>query len=383
MRFPIRLLFAHVRKSWVRSLLTVLSVFIAILIFGFLRTFIVGMETSLAASAPNKIVTQSAISLFGTLPKRISSDLAEYPEIKAQCHWTWFGGIYIDASPEHFWGRFGCDPAEFRAVYGDEVSLPEDQWAAWGAAKNACIVGKELAAKEKFEIGQTITLKGNLYMGTLDLEVVGIYESRTRAFDEQTLFMHWDYMNEVSKAAGGRHDCVSTFTMLLENEDDAPALQARIDAAYEASDNRTRTQSLRAFQSQFNSMWGNVPLFFTVIGSVVLFACLLVTANTMFLNARERIPEVGILKTLGFGPTKVAAISLIESVFLCLLGGAMALAVIAPLDGTNMQFVIASVPASTIVEGLSLAGLLGILSGLAPAVMTRRLSITEAVRRRA
>lgn len=383
MRFPFVLLFAHVRKSWFRSLLTVLSVFVAMAIFGFLRTFIVGMETSLEASASNKLVTQSAISLFSTLPRRIGDDLEEHPEVKAVCDWTWFGGIYIDRSPEHYWGRFGCDPEEFRAVYGDEVRLTEDQWSDWTQTKTACIVGKGLAEREKFEIGQTITLEGNLFLGNLDLKIVGIYESLTRAFDEQTLFMHWDYMNEVSKAAGGRHDRVSTWTLLLEDEKSGPALQTRIDAAYEASDHRTRTLSLRAFQSQFNSMWGNLPLFFTVIGTVVMIACLMVTANTMVLNAHERVSEVGILKTLGFGPTKVAVFSLVESLVLCLLGGALALAAVAPIDGQNMMFVIAAVPPSTVGEVLGLSVLLGLLSGIAPALMARNLTITEALRKHA
>ena len=383
MRFPFVLLFAHVRKSWFRSLLTTLSVFVAMAIFGFLRTFIVGMETSLDASSSNKLVTQSAISLFSTLPLRIGDDLKEYPEVKAASDRTWFGGVYIDKSPEHVWSRFGCHPEEFRAVYGDEVDLPEDQWRQWAQTKTACIVGKGLAERENFEVGQTITLEGNLFRGNLDLTIVGIYASRTRAFDEQTLFMHWDYMNEVSKGLGGRHDRVSTWTLLLNDEAAAPALQARIDDAYEASDNRTRTLSLRAFRSQFNSMWGNLPLFFSVIGAVVMTACLMVTANTMVLNARERVSEVGILKTLGFGPTKVALFSLVESLGLCLLGGALAIAAVAPIDGQNMMFVVAAVPPSTVAEILGLAGLLGLLSGIAPAMMASKLTITEALRKHA
>lgn len=383
MRFPIELLFAHVRRNWFRSLLTVLSVFVAIAIFGFLRTFIVGMQTSLDASASNKLVTQSAISLFSTLPRRLEADLAEHPEVKAVSDWTWFGGVYIDTSPEHYWGRFGCDPLEFRAVYGDEVTLPEDHWQKWMRTKTSCIVGKGLAEREEFEIGQTITLEGDIFLGTLDLTIVGIYESLTRAFDEQTLFMHWDYMNEVSKAAGGRYDRVSTYTLLLDDEKAGPALQARIDQAYEASDHRTRTLSLRAFQSQFNSMWGNLPLFFTAIGTIVMFGCLMVTTNTMLLNARERVSEVGILKTLGFGPVRITLFSLAESLGLCLVGGALALVAVVPMDGRNMMFVIASVPASTVAESLGLAALLGLLSGLAPAVMAHRLTITDALRRHA
>ncbi|MAG56576.1 MAG: hypothetical protein CMJ83_09825 [Planctomycetes bacterium] len=383
MRFPLRLLIAHLMKNWFRSLLTLISVFVAIAIFGFLRMFIVGMETSLEAAASNKLVTQSAISLFSHLPMRLGQDIADHQEVESSCHWTWFGGIYIDTSPDHIWGRFGCDPDEFRAVYGDEIDLPEEAWQEWRTTKTTCIVGKNVANREKFKVGQTITLEGDLFLGNLDLEIVGIYKSRTRAFDEDTLFMHWDYMNEVSKQNGGRHDRVSTWTILLDDEKNGPTLSARIDAANEASDHRTRTLNMRAFQSQFTSMWGNLPLFFTIIGTIVLVACLMVTANTMFLNARDRVREVGILKTLGFGPKRVMMFTLVESMILCVVGGALGVLAVAPMDGRSMMFVIAAVPPSTFVEGIAIAGLLGLLSGIAPAMMAMRLSIVEAVRKRA
>ncbi|HMS17696.1 MAG TPA: ABC transporter permease, partial [Planctomycetota bacterium] len=266
MNFPFFLLRAHAKKTWLRTLLTVSSVFIAVLIFGVLRTFIVGLESTLSEANPSRLVTGSAISLFAQLPKRLEPELAKMPHVQATCHWTWYGGIYKDESPDHIWGRFGVEVDGFRAVYGSDMDLSESAWKAFKESRTACIIGQGLVGKESFKVGDTIPILGNIFPGTLELQVVGIYKSKVKSFDESTLFFHWDYMNELGKQNGGRGDVVSTFSMLLDDPANAAKVSALIDAEYESSDHRTLTLTERAFQIQFSSMWGNLPLFFTILG---------------------------------------------------------------------------------------------------------------------
>jgi putative ABC transport system permease protein len=383
MRIPFFLLRAHLRRTWLRTLLTTGSVFVAVLIFGFLRTFIVGMESTLADSNPSRIITGSAISLFAQLPVRLEPELAVVPGVEQATHWTWFGGVYVDDSPDHMWGRFGVDVPSFREVYGPDVILSDDAWEEFTSTRTACIIGKGLAEKESLGIGDNVPLLGNIFPGVLELQVAGIYESKVKSFDENTLFFHWDYMNEVSRREGGRADVVSTYTLFLDTPSRAAEVSQTIDATYESSDHRTRTLTERMFQAQFSSMWGNLPLFFTVLGSAVMVACLMVTANTMVLNARERVQEVGILKTLGFTPLSVGVMALVEGILVCLVGGGLAMLFVRSLDGATMIFVPAVVPWSTVFEGLAIALGLGIFSGIAPALMASRLNIVEALRRRA
>jgi putative ABC transport system permease protein len=383
MRIPWGLILAHARKTWLRTLLTVGSVFVAIVIFGFLRSFIVGLDASIADASSSRLVSASRLSLFAHLPIRLQPELKQRPGIVDVTHGTWFGGIYKDESPEHFWGRFGVEVPSFRRVYGMDLTLDDEVWKRWEENRTGCIIGAQLAKDERLGVGDRVRLVGNLFPGTIDLEVVGIYRSRVRSFDEKTLFFHWDYMNELSRSLGGRQDQVSTFTMLLEDPEAAGAISKEIDESYDSSAHRTWTLTERQFQAQFTSMWGNLPLFFTLLGSIVLLACLMVTANTMLLNARERIPETGILKTLGFPPGSVAAMALIEGLLHCLLGGALAMAFVRSLDGKMVVWVIMTVPWSTVLYGLAIATALGILSGLFPALLTHRLSILEAIRRKA
>ena len=387
MKIPARLLLAHVRRTWLRTLLTVGSVFIAILLFGLLRSIIVGMETTLAATSQRRLVVQSALSLFAHLPKRVEQELDAMESVKGQVraitHWTWYGGVYVSEDPKHMWGRFGVDVPTLREVYGSEMDLEDEEWDAFISTRTGCVIGEDLVGREGLRIGSKVPITGNIFPGRLELEVVGIYRTRSRAFDQRTLFFHWDYMNEVSKAEGGRSDIVSTYTLLLEDPDAGARISGLIDAHYRNSDTRVRTLTERAFQAQFNSMWGDLPLYFGILGGVVIVACLMVTANTMFLNARERVREVGILKTLGFTPGTVALATLIEGVVLCIAGGAIALALVQLLDGRMIVFIIASVPPSTHLEGLGITVALGLLSGAFPAWMAHRLNIVDAIRRAA
>lgn len=385
MKIPFRLLGAHARKNWFRTALTIGSVFVAVLIFGMLRAVIAGMESALVATSQGRIVVSSAISLFAHLPKRIEPELTALPGVKAVTHWTWFGGTYIDESPTHNnWGRFGVDVPSLRRVYGADIDLPEDVWQKFATTRTACIVGRKLAADEKLEIGTVMPIKGNIFLCNVELQVVGIYASKSDSFDERTLFFHWDYMNEEAKKGGGRQDIVSTYTLLLDDPGLGAGLIERVDREYESSANRTLTLTERQFQAQFTQMLGNIPLFFSIIGGVVLVACLMVTANTMVLNARERVQEVGILKTLGFAPTIVAFTTLVEGVLLCLVGGGAAMALVSSLDGATLPFgIIIDVPPSSIIQGLCIAGGLGFLSGLVPAWIASRLDIVTAIRRRA
>jgi putative ABC transport system permease protein len=385
-KIPFRLLAAHSRRNWFRTLLTFGSVFVAVTIFGFLRTVIVGLETSLAQCSESRVVTASAISLFAHLPVRLLPEIEASNRdlgVRTVSHWTWYGGMYKDHSPEHFWGRFGTDPATMRTCYGSDIDLPDEAWKRWEETPTGCIIGTQLAADEKLAVGDRVRIEGNLFAGRIDLEVVGIYKSRVRSFDDKTLFFHWNYLNESSKAAGGRHDCVSTFVLLLDDPSKAAQVCRNVDAAYEGSSNRTRSQSERIFQEQFNSMWGNLPLFFTILGTVVMVACLMVTANTMTINARERVQEVGVLKTLGFTPATVVAMTLVEGVLLCGLAGALSMALLRLQDGKMLLFIIASVPIATVLEGIGISLGLGLLAGLAPALIAGRMDIVDAIRRRA
>jgi putative ABC transport system permease protein len=380
-KLPFGLVFAHARRSWVRSLLTLGSVFIAIFVFGAMRTIVNSLEAAVSGSASQRMVTESAVSLFVNLPRKILQTLKGVNGVKDVADLTWFGGTYVH--PDNFFGRFGVDPEAFQAVYASDIEMSDAAWKAFKENKTSCIIGTNLQAKYKFEIGQKIPLKGSIFPGTYDLEIVGVYKPKTTSFDPTTLYFHWDYLNEVSKRNEGPREVVSIFASLLESPKGGPAVIEAVDSQYANSANRTRTVTERAFNAEFLSMWGNLPFFFNFLSAVALVATMMVTLNTMLLNARERVKEIGVLKTLGFGNGVVLVIFLIESLILCIIGGVLGTVAFRLLDGLVLPKIEQPlfVSTETMVIALILSVVLGLVSGIAPSVGAAKLKIVEALRR--
>jgi putative ABC transport system permease protein len=385
---PLRISVAHLRHTWLRAMLTVLSVAVTAFLFCTLRAVVTTLENVVSSASSERIITQSAVSLFVQMPISMWQRLQAIPGVRAVTHWTWFGGTYIDES--HFFARFGVDVPTFRAVYGDQragkpadVLLTGDEWQEFAQNRTGCIVGGALAERYGWKIGSHVPLVGSIFPGDYDLTVAAIYRVREGAsIDEATLFFHWDYMNEVA----GKPSRVSTYTLGLDDESRIGDVSALIDATFANSSTRTKTFTERAFNAQFVSMWGPVPLLLSWIGAAVLFACFMITLNTMLLLARERFREIGILKAIGFGEGAVAALGLIESVALCLLGAVIGAGVSMAMYGTKVLSLESflpgfSVSARTAGEAIGVGLLLGLASGLATAVWVRRLSVLEAMRR--
>ncbi len=382
MRFPFGLVVAHARKGWLRSTLTAGSVFVAVFVFGAMQTAVHSLDAVVQDSTSGRMIVESAVSLFVTLPSKIEQDLGAVQGVTSTTHWTWFAGVYI--SEKNFFARFATDAKSMRVVYGREVNLSDEAWEKWISTPTGCIVGIDIAEKYNFKVGDQIPMKGNIFPGDYRFEVCGIYKSRVRSFDQSTLFFHYKYMNEVSKQNQGPSDVVSIFALQLDDPANGKFVGDTIDAKFESSRNRTRTLTERAFQQSFATMWGNLPLFFNALSLVALAATFMVTLNTMLLSGRERIKECGILKTLGFGAGTMFGLLLSESLAYCLVGSALGGLAVGGLAGSvipGLEMAL-HVPSNSMSVSLAIGATLGFLSGLAPARAAANMNIIEALRRR-
>jgi len=392
---PWVLLPAHARRNVLRTLLTVGSVAVAMFLYCSLRTVVTSIEMTVKQANSSRLIVQSAVSLFAHLPIAIQSKLEPIRGVKAVTHWSWFGGVFGDGDPSKFFARFAVDVPTMRRAYGDlgpqDIYLPADQWEAFEKEKTACIVGRGLLDRFKdaegnplLALGNTVPFQGNIFPGDYRFTVRGVYEARNPAFDENTMFFHWDYVDEVCERKGE----VSLFVLLLEDPAMAPEVARTVDEQFRSSGNRTRTLTERAFNLQFQGMWGNIPLFLSFIGGAVLFAAFMVTLNTLLLNARERIGEVGILKTLGFPDGAIGAMNLAEGLVLCCVGGAIGTGVAVYLFnfGPFRRSMDAFLPGfrvlpTTVAEALAIAAVLGFVSGIVPGLMAARIPLVRALRR--
>jgi putative ABC transport system permease protein len=391
---PWVLLPAHARKGFLRTLLTVGSVSVALFLYCTLRTVITSIERTVTEGNSSRLIVQSALSLFAHLPISMQQKLEPIPGVTGVTHWTWFGGLYIDQ--QHFFARFMVDVPSMRKTFGDRSSDPdmeliEGSWEEFEKDRTGCIVGRGLLErfrdaekKPLFALGNVVPIQGDIYPGDYRFTVRGVYKSHKPNFDESTMFFHWNYVDETT----GRRGEVSTFTLLLDDPAHAPQVAQAVDDQFANSATRTRTLTEQAFNLQFMGMWGNLPVFLTFIGGAILFAAFMVTLNTLLLNARERISEVGVLKTLGFPDGAIGMLNMVEALVLCLLGGALGTGIAILLFnhssfGMSMDAFVPGfrVVTGTAAEAMGIALAIGLVSGLIPSLYAARIPLVNALRR--
>jgi putative ABC transport system permease protein len=248
-------------------------------------------------------------------------------------------------------------------------------------------VGEALAKKFGWKLGDTIPLQATIFPrnGSNDwpLQVSAIFRAKDRknAGAENQLMLHWKYFDESNDYIKSQ---VSWFTVQLADPAQASRVAHAIDAISANSDHETKSQTESAFQQAFAKQFADVGLIVTAIMAAVFFTLLLLTGNTMAQAVRERIPELAVLKTIGFRDGAVLALVMAESVLLVVIGGLVGLAIAAVLmpgvsAASQGMIQLPMVPAQTWLVGLGLMLLIGIVVGLLPALRAKRLKIVDAL----
>ncbi len=377
----LRLILAHLSRAKRRTFLTVSSIALALFLFCTLRTVTTSFDAAIRASDDTRLVVRHAASLVFPLPLAYRDRLTQMSDIESVGYGNWFGGFYQD--PKNQFAQFAVDVPTFFQIY-PEVLLPADQRAAFERERTACIIGRDLAKKYGWKLGDVVPITGTIYPGDWRLTVRGIYAGKTEDIDENTIFFNWEYLNEAMPE--GRKNWVGIYWLKIRSASQAPGVSDRVDAMFENSPQPTKTETEKAFQAGFISMMGNVSMLLAILGSAIVFAIVLVTVNTMMMAARERTTEIAVLKTLGFTDglilRLVAAEALILSVAGGLLGCGLAYVIFRNADFTAGGFFPNfRVLPETIGYGMLLAVVMGLLSGVVPAIQASRLQIAGALRK--
>jgi putative ABC transport system permease protein len=298
-----------------RSILTVLSIAFSLLLLTLMMTIWRAFYLDQGSAESNeRLVVRHRVSLTFNLPGYYREKIRAVPGVVAVVPVSWFGGLYKDNKPENFFAQFGTDPEEFFNVFRD-MQLPADQRAAWQHDRQGVIVDDTLAAKYGWKLGDRIVLKGTIYPVDLELYIRGIFTSYP---DNKAVYFNAKYVEEAVDFFKGR---AGTFSILAASPGDVSRVASTVDDMFRNSPQPTKAESEKAFGLEFVAMMGNVKAFILMICSAVVFATLLVSANTMAMSIRERTREVAVLKTLGFTRDKVLALFVSEAVALSLVGG--------------------------------------------------------------
>jgi putative ABC transport system permease protein len=379
------LFFANVRRKPVRTSLTIASIVVAFLLFGLLKTMEGALSLAADLAGVDRLATMHKMSMIQTFPISYVNRIRGVDGVVEAAPFTWLGGIYQDERNQI--AAQGTDPETFLEVYY-EYELPPEQRADWLSDRASMIVGRTLADRFGWQVGDTVPIRSSFYRkadggDTWEMRLAGIYEATNG--DSSSLYFHYDYVNESLGTANGR-DSIMFVGMKIENPDESAQVSAAVDALFANSPAETKTATERAFIQGFANQIGDIATIVTAVASAVFFTMLLVTGNTMAQSVRERTNEMAVLKTLGFSKRTVAGLVLLESFAITALGGAVGLG-LAALTAESMSaalaqfFPVIGIPSSTYATGAVLIVGLSMLAALLPSAEAWRLRITDALRK--
>jgi putative ABC transport system permease protein len=382
--YILKIIFRNALRHRLRTGLTVLGITIAILAFGLLRTVVglwhIGVERSLAT----RLVTRNAISLVFSLPISYYERIRQVPGVRSVSYGNWFGGIYIDE--KYFFANEAIEPQSFLEMYPEFV-LPEDQKQAFIHDRKGCIVGRKLASRYGWKLGDQVTLKGTIFPGQWEFVLRGIFNGAEKSTEERILFFHWDYLNEtLKKTIPRRADQAGFYLIGISSPELAAQVAQDVDRVLKNSLAETLTETEKAFQLGFATMTEAIMVAIQIVSYVVIVIIMAVVANTMAMTARERIGEYAIFKTLGFKGRHIAAMIFGESLLICIAGCILGILLTFPvgrLFGDMLGDFLPSfeIKRSTIYLDSVFALLVGLVAGIFPTLRSSRIMIADGLRR--
>jgi putative ABC transport system permease protein len=382
--YAIKLIIKNSFRHKLRTGLTVLSITIAILAFGLLRTVIDTWYSGVKASSAVRLVTRNAVSLVFSLPISYKEKIQQVEGVKTVSYGSWFGGVYIDE--KNFFANFAVEPKSFLDIYPEFILGPADK-EAFLRDRKGFIAGAKLAKRYGWRIGDVVTLKGTIYPGNWEFVLRGIYKGRDKDTDESQFLFHWAYLNEtLKKTAPARADQVGYYMIEVTNPDLVADISVRIDKMFQNSLAETLTETEKAFQLSFVSMSEAIITALRLVSLVVIVIILAVVANTINMTARERIGEYAVFKTLGFGGWRIAVLLFGESLVITMMGCLVGIAMTFPAAGAFAEalgsyFPHFNVTLRTIYFDMGLSLLVAVLAAIFPTYRSIKTPIADGLRR--
>ena len=381
--FLLRLLLKNAFRHKLRTGLTLIGLVVAICAFGLLRTIVDAWYAGVEASSSTRLVTRSSISLTFQLPLSYAQRIRAVEGVRAISWANWFGGVYI--TERNFFPQFAIDPASYLALY-PEYLIADAEKLAFLRDRQGAVVGRGLAKKFGWQIGDAIPLRGTIYPGTWTFNLRAIYDGVDAKTDENQMFVHWAFINEsLRQSARRRADAVGVYIVGIDEPNNAALISQRIDALFANSLAETLSETEKAFQLSFVSMSEAILVAIQAVSFIIVVIIMAVMANTMTMTARERLAEYATLKALGFPPAFVVGLLYGEILLIAGIGGVLGVAATLPLSAafaraTGTLFPVFQVSPLTISLQLLAAAIVGIVAAAWPAWRMSRIDIVDGLR---
>jgi len=385
----LHLVWASLFRRKTRTVLTLVSIIAAFLLFGLLDAVRTSFtQAGQSANGAARLQTGSKLSFIQTLPKSLLAQIERVDGVKAVTHANWFGGAYQDPHNQVF--SFAVAP-NYLDLY-PEIVVGEAERKAFTATRTGALIGERLAQKFGWKVGDHVPLQSQIFPDksgskNWQFDIVGIMHSsdkKTGGFYDQMFLLNWKYFDDTTPYNQGS---VGWYVTRVVDVNQADRVAKAIDALSANSDHETRTQTEQAATASWMKQLADIGLIVGSIMGAVFFTLLLLSGNTMMQAVRERTSEIAVLKTIGFSSRSVLAMVLAESVLLLMLGGLVGLGlatVVIPAisAGSGGMLNLPSVGAGSWVLGLALMASIGFAVGALPAWNAMRLNIVDALARR-
>ena len=380
--FP--LIWSNLKRKKMRTLLTLLSILVAFVLFGLLSAIKEALTGGISINGANRLVVQHKVSLLILLPESYKARMEHIPGVDLAAHQTWFGGIYQD--PMNFFMLCPVVTDDFLSIYPEYILAP-DQLKAWNATRTGAIVGRKAAEKFHWKIGDKVPIQTPIWSqkdgsSTWTFDIVGIYDGKEKGTDTSSMYFRYDYFDEAHRGERGQ---VGWYTVRVKDPKRSAEVAKLIDKEFENSMAEVKAEPEAAMAQEWANQLGDIGLITTSILGAVFFTILLVTGNTMAQAVRERTGELGVLKAIGFTNAQVVVFVLVESCLLAVMGGVLGLGlawlIASSGDPTGGMLPMFFIPPRALVTGFGISVVLGLVTGLFPAIQAMRLQVAVAIRR--
>jgi len=380
------LVFRNLMRRKIRTIFTVLSIMIAFILFGALMAIRAAFSMGVEMAGADRLMVIHKVSLIQPLPISYAGRIRSADGVTDLTHANWFGAYY--QNPNSFFANFAVEPESWLRMY-PEFEIPEEQKKTWLANRTGAVVGADTARKFNWKVGDRVPLISPIYRkpdgSPWEFTIDGIYDSGTVGVDKTQLFFHYEYLNQTLRNESVFRDVVGWYVFRVADPSRSDQLAKEIDAMFANSPSETKTATEKAFVSDFAKQVGDIGAIMMAITAIVMAFILFVAGNAMAQSVRERINELGVLKTLGFRDGRILGLVLLESCTIAVLGGGTGLliawAIIAQGDPTNGLLPVFHLPGRDLAFGIALVAVLGLGTGLLPAYQASRLKIVDALRR--
>lgn len=378
------LIWSNLKRKKIRTILTLLSIMVAFMLFGYLGAIKQGFSQGVDVAGLDRLIVRHKISIIQLLPASYESRIEQIEGVQDAVHQTWFGGVY--QKPSNFFAQLPVEPEEYLAMY-PEFLLSEEQRAAWLSTRSGAIAGKGIADRFGWKVGDRIPINATIWTRkggevTWEFELVGIYQGAEKGTDTSQFLFRYDFFDESRQFGQGQ---VGWYTVRISDPARAAETAALIDAEFANSPAETKAEAEGAFVQGFADQIGDIGFIMTSIIAAVFFTMLLVAGNTMAYAVRERTNELAVLKAIGFSDRGVLGLVLGESLALTGIGGALGLSLaflmVSAGDPTRGSLPVFYIPVHYLLLGVILIGLMALVAGILPALQAQRLRIADALRR--